>query len=58
LAQTCKQCRGYIKTLRAEGSIPHDLLSIEDLATLYIDQGCQQQGYTRFGHNPGAPPPT
>ena len=45
--QTCKRCHTYLKTVITEETLPHDLLSLEDLATLYLDQGCQQKGYTR-----------
>lgn len=56
LAQTCKLCRGYIKTIRVEGSMPHDLMALEDLITFDLDQGCQARGYSRFGET--IPPTT
>ena len=46
-AQTCKRCNSYIKSIFTEEPLPHDLLSLEDLATLYLDQGCQSRGYHR-----------
>jgi hypothetical protein len=47
-AQFCKRCQVYIKTILTESPIPADLLALEDLATLYLDQGCQDKGYTRL----------
>lgn len=47
-AQFCKRCQVYIKTILTETPIPADLLALEDLATLYLDQGCQAKGYTRL----------
>ncbi len=47
LIQTCKRCHTYLKTVITEETLPHDLLSLEDLATLDLDQGCQEKGYTR-----------
>jgi FdhE protein len=52
-AQTCKRCKTYIKSVFTEEALPHDLLSLEDLATLYLDQGCQSRGYQRIIANEG-----
>jgi FdhE protein len=46
--QTCKRCKVYLKSVFTEEPLPHDLLSLEDLASLYLDQGCQKSGYLRL----------
>jgi hypothetical protein len=47
--QTCKRCGTYLKSIFTEEELPHDLLSLEDLASLYLDEGCQKSGYLRLG---------
>jgi FdhE protein len=47
LAQICRHCHTYLKTVITEDPLPHDLLALEDLASLYLDQGCREKGYTR-----------
>ncbi len=50
--QTCKRCNVYIKSFFTEAPLPHDLLALEDLASFYLDEGCQKKGYLRLA--PGA----
>jgi formate dehydrogenase accessory protein FdhE len=47
LAQICRHCHTYLKTVITVEPLPHDLLALEDLASLYLDQGCREKGYTR-----------
>jgi FdhE protein len=51
LAQICRKCHTYLKTIITEDPIPHDLLALEDLASVYLDQGCREKGYTRIVTN-------
>lgn len=51
--QVCKRCHVYIKSILTEEALPHDLLSLEDLASFYLDEGCQKQGYLRLTPSEG-----
>jgi FdhE protein len=46
-AHTCRGCMGYIKCFYTAEALLVDLLPVEDLVTLYLDQGCQERGYSR-----------
>jgi Protein involved in formate dehydrogenase formation len=43
----CGQCSGYTKVIDVKDPTPFPLLSIEDLATMPLDQGAMDRGYRR-----------
>jgi len=43
----CKQCKGYIKSLREGKLITKDNLAITDVKTIYLDILANKQGYTK-----------
>lgn len=50
---TCQLCRGYLKTVTTLSPTPADDLPLLDLATVELDVGALQNGYTRPA-GPGA----
>jgi len=55
-AQTCRVCQVCVKTIVTSEPIPHDLLSLEDLLSVDLDQGCQERGYRRVAGPISSPP--
>jgi FdhE protein len=45
--ELCGQCSGYTKLIDVRAPTPFPLLAIEDLATMYLDQGAMNRGYRR-----------
>ncbi len=45
--EVCDQCGGYLKVIASFSPIPVQVLTIEDLATLYLDYIAQERGYAR-----------
>jgi FdhE protein len=46
-AETCEQCRAYVKTLTTLTAIPAAELGLEDLATVDLDLAALERGYRR-----------
>jgi FdhE protein len=46
--QTCDLCHGYLKMVVTYDPIPVELLSIEDLATLHLDDIAKERGFSRL----------
>jgi FdhE protein len=46
-AETCAQCRAYVKTLSTLTAIPAAELGVEDLATVDLDMAALERGYRR-----------
>jgi FdhE protein len=46
---TCEACHGYVKAVATFTSVPTVRLAAEDAATVYLDVGAREAGYTRPG---------
>jgi formate dehydrogenase maturation protein FdhE len=46
---TCERCHGYVKSVASFHSVPTPRLSAEDTATVDLDVGARDHGYTRPG---------
>lgn len=46
---TCERCHGYVKAIATFSSYPAVRLVAEDVATLALDVGAREAGYTRPG---------
>jgi len=46
---TCERCHGYVKALASFHSVPTPRLAAEDAATVHLDVGGRERGYTRPG---------
>jgi FdhE protein len=46
-AETCEQCRGYLKTLAALGAFTPTEVLAQDLASVELDMAALEQGYAR-----------
>ena len=46
---TCERCHGYIKAIATYASHPAVRLAAEDVATVHLDVGAREAGYTRPG---------
>ncbi|HLZ48073.1 MAG TPA: formate dehydrogenase accessory protein FdhE [Candidatus Limnocylindria bacterium] len=45
----CEQCHGYVKAIATFTSVPAPRLAAEDAATIHLDIGAREAGYTRPG---------
>jgi FdhE protein len=45
----CERCRGYVKSIATFSSVPTPRLAAEDAATVHLDVGAREAGYTRPG---------
>lgn len=45
----CEQCHGYVKAVATFTSVPTPRLAAEDAATVHLDVGAREAGYTRPG---------
>ena len=45
----CERCRGYVKAVATISSVPAVRLAAEDAATVHLDVGAREAGYTRPG---------
>ena len=46
---TCERCHGYVKSVATFHSVPTPRLAAEDAATVHLDVGARDAGYTRPG---------
>jgi FdhE protein len=46
---TCERCHGYVKAVANYSSVPTVRLAAEDAATVHLDVGAREAGYTRPG---------
>ena len=46
---TCERCHGYLKSVATFHSVPTPQLAAEDAATVHLDLGARERGYTRPG---------
>ena len=45
----CERCHGYVKSVATFHSVPTPRLAAEDAATVHLDVGAREAGYTRPG---------
>ncbi len=45
----CERCHGYVKSIATFHSVPTSRLAAEDAATVHLDVGARERGYTRPG---------
>lgn len=45
----CEHCHGYVKAVATFTSVPTPRLAAEDAATVHLDLGAREAGYTRPG---------
>ncbi|HEY8830501.1 MAG TPA: hypothetical protein VIM83_07885, partial [Candidatus Limnocylindria bacterium] len=45
----CERCYGYVKSVATFDSVPTPQLAAEDAATVHLDVGARERGYTRPG---------
>jgi FdhE protein len=45
----CERCHGYVKAIATFTSVPTVRLAAEDAATIHLDVGARDAGYTRPG---------
>ena len=45
----CERCHGYVKAIATFTSVPTPKLAAEDAATVHLDVGAREAGYTRPG---------
>jgi FdhE protein len=45
----CERCHGYLKSVATFHSVPTPQLAAEDVATVHLDVGARERGYTRPG---------
>ncbi|MDP9245807.1 MAG: formate dehydrogenase accessory protein FdhE [Chloroflexota bacterium] len=45
----CERCHGYVKSVATFNSVPTARLAAEDAATVHLDVGAREAGYTRPG---------
>jgi FdhE protein len=45
----CERCHGYVKSIATFNSVPTVRLAAEDAATIHLDVGAREAGYTRPG---------
>ena len=45
----CERCHGYMKSIATFHSVPTSRLAAEDAATVHLDVGARERGYTRPG---------
>lgn len=45
----CESCHGYVKSVATFHSVPAPQLAAEDAATVHLDVGARERGYTRPG---------
>ena len=45
--ELCGRCSGYTKVIDVDDPTPFPLLAIADLATIALDQGAMERGYSR-----------
>ena len=45
----CERCHGYVKAVATFTSVPTPRLAAEDAATVHLDVGAREAGYTRPG---------
>ena len=45
----CERCHGYVKSIATFHSVPTSRVAAEDAATVHLDVGARERGYTRPG---------
>jgi FdhE protein len=45
----CERCHGYVKSIATFNSVPTPRIAAEDAATVHLDVGAREAGYTRPG---------